>query len=73
MCEDETVLEYVSPLTALMQERVDRILLAVAGRLFEWNRDMTPAGKGDGHEMRTCATLLNGMHWFDNALPLFHT
>jgi predicted DNA-binding transcriptional regulator AlpA len=44
MYEDETVLKYVSPLTTLMQERVDRILLAVAGRLFEWNRDMTPAG-----------------------------
>jgi len=44
MYEDETGLEYVSPLTTRMQERVDHILLAVAGRLFEWSRDMTPAG-----------------------------
>ena len=43
MYEDETFLESVFPLTTSMQERVDRILLAVAGRLFEVNRDMTPA------------------------------
>ena len=44
MYEDETVLEHVYPFTTRMQERVDHILLAVAGRLFEWSRDMTPAG-----------------------------
>jgi hypothetical protein len=37
--------EPLYPLGKQMQERVDQILLAVAGRLWEVRRDMTPAGQ----------------------------
>ena len=45
MDEDDTFPETMYPLTTFMQERVDRILLAIAGRLWELRRDMTPSGQ----------------------------
>lgn len=40
--DDELFFESAYPLQAHMQERVDQILLAVAGRLWELRRDTTP-------------------------------
>src|SRR5450759_5842621 len=40
--DDELFFESAYPLQAQMQERVDQILLAVAGRLWELRRDTTP-------------------------------
>jgi predicted DNA-binding transcriptional regulator AlpA len=40
--DDELFFESAYPLQAYMQERVDQILLAVAGRLWELRRDTTP-------------------------------
>jgi predicted DNA-binding transcriptional regulator AlpA len=50
--DDELFFESVYPLQARMQERVDQILLAVAGRLWELGRDTAPPG-----------TLSTQEHW----------
>jgi predicted DNA-binding transcriptional regulator AlpA len=49
--DDHQFFETLSPLGEQMQERVDQILLAVAGRLWEVRRDMAPAGQQTRQEL----------------------
>jgi len=50
MYENEWLFESAYPLRAPMQERVDQILLAVAGRLWEVRRDVAPLGTLSGQD-----------------------
>lgn len=49
--EHDQFFETLSPLGAQMQERVDQVLLAVAGRLWELRRDLAPAGQQTRQEL----------------------